>query len=217
MKLELISFKLCPFVQRSVIVLNHKNVEYKITYIDLDNPPSWFKEISPMGKVPVLKVDDEVLFESAVISEFIDEVTPDSLLSETALIRAKQRAWIELASDLNMDLYHLVGMANEETFSKKANSIKIKLERVAKVVNNDGWFSGTSLSLTDTAFAPFFMRVQILAQYVEDLSMSHPKIKKWANNLLGLGSVKKSVVPEFETMFIGTLKARSKYLANKIH
>ena len=70
---ELISFKLCPFVQRSVIVLLEKEAPFDITYIDLSNPPDWFKAISPMGKVPVLKVDDTVLFESAVIMEYLDE------------------------------------------------------------------------------------------------------------------------------------------------
>lgn len=58
--IELVSFKICPFVQRSVIALNEKNIDYKITYIDLASPPDWFNEISPLGKVPVLKVDDAV-------------------------------------------------------------------------------------------------------------------------------------------------------------
>jgi len=60
-----------------VITLNHKNCDYDIIFIGLRNLPDWFLEISPLGKVPVLKVDDnEVLFESAVINKFIDDVTP---------------------------------------------------------------------------------------------------------------------------------------------
>ncbi len=96
MDLELISFNVCPFVQRSVITLIHKNCDYKITFIDLSNPPGWFLEISPLGKVPVLKVDGkEVLFESAVINEFIDDVTPGTLKPSDPLTLAKNRAWIE--------------------------------------------------------------------------------------------------------------------------
>ncbi|HHT00269.1 MAG TPA: glutathione S-transferase family protein, partial [Thiomicrospira sp.] len=60
-KLDLISFKLCPFVQRAVIVLKKKNIDFDITYIDLNNPPEWFKELSPLGQVPVLKVGNDVL------------------------------------------------------------------------------------------------------------------------------------------------------------
>jgi len=93
MDLELISFNVYPFVQRSVITLIHKNCDYKITFIDVSNPPDWFLEISSLGKVPVLKVDGkEVLFESAVINEFIDDVTPGTLKPSDPLTLAKNRA-----------------------------------------------------------------------------------------------------------------------------
>lgn len=36
---RLVSFKLCPFVQRSVIVLKEKNIPFGIEYIDLANKP----------------------------------------------------------------------------------------------------------------------------------------------------------------------------------
>jgi glutathione S-transferase len=42
-----------------------------MTYINPMDPPAWFKEISPTGQVPLLKVDDQVIFESLVITEFI--------------------------------------------------------------------------------------------------------------------------------------------------
>ena len=48
MKLELISFDLCPYVQRSAITLLYKDVAHKITYIDLVgwifSPPRKFLE-----------------------------------------------------------------------------------------------------------------------------------------------------------------------------
>ncbi len=53
-----------------------------------------------MGKIPVLKVDDEVLFESAVINEYLDEITGGELQPDDPLQRAKNRAWIEFASDM---------------------------------------------------------------------------------------------------------------------
>jgi glutathione S-transferase len=54
MELELISFKLCPFVQSTVITLLQHNVDYKITYIDINDPPPWFEDVSPTGQVPIL-------------------------------------------------------------------------------------------------------------------------------------------------------------------
>ena len=103
--IELISFNLCPFVQRSVITLLKKGVDFKITYIDLADKPDWFLKISPLGKVPVLRYGDEVLFESAVINEFLDEITPGSLLPSLPLEKAKQRAWVEFSSGALVDQY----------------------------------------------------------------------------------------------------------------
>jgi len=86
MSLELISFKICPFVQRAVITLLYRQIPYTLTYIDLGAPPDWFKAISPFGKVPVLKVDDEhVIFESAIIDEYLNDVFTANLLPSDPL------------------------------------------------------------------------------------------------------------------------------------
>ncbi|MGD8908674.1 MAG: glutathione S-transferase N-terminal domain-containing protein [Chromatiales bacterium] len=76
MIIKLVSFKLCPFVQRAVITLEEKGVVYDLEYIELDDPPAWFKARSPFGKVPLLLIGEEVLFESAVILDYLDEVYP---------------------------------------------------------------------------------------------------------------------------------------------
>ena len=54
--LTLISHPLCPFVQRAVIVLLEKGVEFDRIDVDLSAKPDWFLALSPTGKVPVLKV-----------------------------------------------------------------------------------------------------------------------------------------------------------------
>ena len=45
--MKLISLKICPFVQRVAALLEVKQISYEIEYIDLDNTPDWFLEISP--------------------------------------------------------------------------------------------------------------------------------------------------------------------------
>ena len=93
MDLELVSFKTCPFVQRSVVTLLHKRAPYRIRYVDLADPPQWFLELSPAKKAPILVVDGEhVVFESAVINEFVDEVTPGRLHPSDPLPRALNRS-----------------------------------------------------------------------------------------------------------------------------
>ena len=95
-KLKLISHKLCPYVQRAVISLTEKGVPFERIDIDLDNKPDWFLKISPLGKVPVLQVGDKVVFESAVILEYLDETQRHPLHPKDPLTRAEHRAWMEL-------------------------------------------------------------------------------------------------------------------------
>ena len=54
--LRLISHKLCPYVQRAVIVATEKDIPFHRVDIDLANKPDWFLAISPTGKVPLLEV-----------------------------------------------------------------------------------------------------------------------------------------------------------------
>ncbi len=90
--LKLISHKLCPYVQRAVISLTEKGVPFERVDIDLDNKPDWFLKISPLGKVPVLQVGDKVVFESAVILEYLEEIQPKPLHPKDPLTRAEHRA-----------------------------------------------------------------------------------------------------------------------------
>ena len=75
-QIEIISSSTCPFAQRTRMVLIEKDVKFSLTEIDLNDKPDWFLKISPYGKVPVIRNDDIVIFESAVINEYIEEVFP---------------------------------------------------------------------------------------------------------------------------------------------
>ena len=130
MDIHLISFKTCPFVQRAVITLKYKNIDFDITYIDLADPPDWFLEISPLQKVPVLKVDGEILFESAVINEFLDDITDGALQPKDPLDRAKNRAWIEFASNMLGNLYMMKMSKEEEKYDKYRDRLIDQLQRV---------------------------------------------------------------------------------------
>jgi len=107
MKLELVSHTLCPYVHRAAAMMHEKGVSFERRYIDLRAKPDWFLAISPRGKVPVLLVDGQPLFESQAIIEFLDETHPPSLLGTEPFERARQRAWVEVANDLSNAQYRL--------------------------------------------------------------------------------------------------------------
>lgn len=206
-KMELISFKLCPFVQRAVIVLKYKQIDFDITYIDLGNPPGWFKEISPLGQVPVLKVGSEVLFESSVIQEYVDEVTPPSLHPTDSLIKAKNRAWISYSGELIMDLYKMGNATSDGVFTENKEKMLARLKRLESMHSGTTFFNNDDFALIDAAVAPFFMRLALLSKLAQvNFLEGFPKMTKWSNALLALESVQKSVVDDFPQMYTGMLK-----------
>lgn len=215
MKPELISFKLCPFVQRSVIVLQEKGVDYDITYINLKEPPAWFREISPLGKVPVLKVGDAVLFESAVIMEYLDEVNPPSLHPADPLKKAHNRAWIEFASGLFFCQFNMVMAQEQQACDTAEQELREKLAQVEEQVVGP-LFNGEAFSLADAAYAPLFMRLAMLEKWQPmGVLDTLPKMKQWSEKLLERESVKNSVVENLEELYRGHIASSGGYGATR--
>lgn len=216
MKPELISFKLCPFVQRSVIVLLEKGAEYDITYIDLKHPPEWFKTVSPMGKVPVLKVGETVLFESAVIMEYLDEVNPPSLHPVEPLRKAHNRAWVEYASGMLFTQFQMIHATDKTAFEEKRQELRHQLERVNNEVRGP-YFNGEEFSMADAGFAPLFTRLRLLDSWLElGLQKGLPQVNAWRKALSERGSVCESVVGEFEDLFGRMVRGSGGYAAGLI-
>ncbi|NQZ84938.1 MAG: glutathione S-transferase family protein [Nanoarchaeales archaeon] len=213
-KYTLTSFALCPYVQRSIITLKHKKIDFEIKYIELSNKPEWFLKLSPLGKVPILELENTVLFESAVINEFLDEDTQGSMLSENLIEKAEQRAWIEFSSSLNMESYHIVRAKDEKTYNQKIESITNKLKLVEKQIKGK-YFSGDKFSLVDSSYAPFFMRLFTIEKMKNDIDWTQiPKVFAWAETLLALDEVKTSVKETFKEDYIGYIKKENSYIYN---
>lgn len=209
MSLELVSFSICPFVQRSVIALKEKQVPFEVTYIDLHNPPEWFNEISPFGKVPLLKVEGEVLFESAIIGDYLDEVFAPQLHPENPLTRAKHRGWIEFGSSLLFDQVKIVLAKNEDEYQQAIEAFSGSLARLNDQVGDGPYFSGEKFTLLDASYAPFFMRFQLLCKYRDDLIDTMPqKLQNWSRALLDRETVKDSVMDNFESEYIAFFKPK---------
>ena len=123
-RLTLISHALCPYVQRAVIALAEKGVAFERIDVDLAAKPDWFRAISPLGKVPVLRVGDAAIFESAVILEYLEETQPRPLHPADALGRAEHRSWIEFGSAVLNDIAGMYGAPDEAAFALKVGSLQ---------------------------------------------------------------------------------------------
>ncbi len=211
--LQLISYNLCPFVQRSVILLNEKGAQYDLTFIDISNKPDWFLEISPLGKVPVLRVDDTVIFESAVIAEYLDETVAPALHPRDPLAKASHRAWIEYSSTLLMTQHRMHVADNPEEMDSQRQALRNGLDRLTDLCDSTGpFFAGQNMSLIDTAIAPLFMRIDLVAEKAALDIYPNERIKRWAKALSERPSVQQSVVDDFGALFYKRFENEGGYL-----
>ena len=218
-KYHLISATTCPWVQRAVIMLRAKKVDFDVTYIDLRDKPDWFLEISPHGKVPVLKVDDEVLFESNAIAEYLDETVEPRMHPADPIKRARNRAWTDFIPQFSSAfadvVYAKTREAMEEALGKVPKVLDPVEEALAMERGNDGpYFNGDQMSLVDAAYAPFLRRFAIADEFLKTgLLKDYPLIQAWSNALLADQSVIGAVAPNFAEEFEINAKRRGTYLA----
>ncbi len=215
MKLKLISFELCPFVKKAELAAKYKDIQHETEYIDLANPPEWFMRISPLKKVPLLLVDDHVIFESSVICEYLDEAYPNKLHPENLVLRAKNRSWIEFADTCLWDSFYITIKETEKDFYQVRNNLLIKLDQIENVISQELFFNGDKRSLVDVSFTPLF---QIL-EYIEELKpvifsdKKHPKILKWKSKLLELTETQEVYSAELKALYFEQIWKRQGYLS----
>ena len=202
--LTLVSHLLCPYVQRAAIALHEKGVAFERVVIDLADKPDWFTAISPLGKVPLLRVPqpgggEAILFESNVICEYLEETQPGVRLHpEDPLARAGHRAWMEFGSATLADLWGYETTRDADVFEQKRRALAAKFERVEAVLKNGPYFAGERFSLVDAVFAPIFRYFEVF----DDISDSRvfdatPRVRDWRAALAARPSVRAAVVPEY--------------------
>jgi glutathione S-transferase len=223
-KLTLVSHDLCPYVQRAAIALLEKGVPFERVYIDLSNKPDWFRAISPLGKVPLLRVESHegemaVLFESNVICEFIEETQGGPRLHPTdALARARHRAWMEFGSAVLSDIYGLETTSDAGVLETKRAAIAAKLGQVEAALGAGPFFAGRRFSLVDAVFAPIF-RYFDLFETLADLNVfaETPKVRAWRETLSRRPSVQAAVTKDYPELLRAFLQRHDALLHRRAH
>jgi glutathione S-transferase len=212
--LELISHKLCPYVQRAVIALSEKGVAFERIDVDLANKPDWFLAISPLGKTPVLQVGAAAIFESAVILEYLEETQPKPLHPADALARAEHRGWIEFGSAVLNDIAGFYAAPDEATFSAKTSQLEQRFARLETRVAAAPWFDGESFSLVDAVFGPVFRYFDVFDDIADfGILAGKPKLKRWREALAARPSVRTAVGAHYPVLLRGFIDRRNSWLS----
>ncbi len=214
---HIFAHSLCPYVQRVVILMSEKHISYKRTNIELHNKPHWLATISPTGKVPILLVNGtQAIFESSVICEYLNEVSPNSLHPSAPLQIAHHRAWIAFAGDiLNAIAAIIYSDKSIECTHKSLVGITEKLAVIDNELPKGQYFSGDTFHIIDGVYATVFRYFELFEQLSGvNLYSNLPHIKRWSVNLLQRDSVKEAVPKNYNELLLAFMKKADSYIVH---
>ncbi len=158
--MKLIGSLTSPFVRKVRIVLAEKKIDYEFSVESPWVPESRIPQLNPLGKIPVLLLDDEtVLFDSRVISEYLDNTAPNNKLTPAPnRERIEVKRWEALADGI-CDAAALIFLESKRPaaqqdpawISRQKSKIILTLEYMAGQLSENGWCLGTHFSLADIA------------------------------------------------------------------
>jgi glutathione S-transferase len=189
-------------------------VPFERVYIDLSDKPGWFKQLSPLGKVPLLKVgSDAVIFESVVICEYLEETQPHPLHPADPLQRARHRAWIEFGSVILADLWGFETAKDATTVESKAAALKARFGRIEDSLGDGPYFAGERFCLVDAAFGPVFRYFDVFDGIIDhDIFSKTPKVRAWRRALVVRPSVRDAVSADYADRLRAFLEVHDAYL-----
>jgi len=212
---HLVTHVLCPYVQRSIITLDEKNISYSRTDIDLAKKPVWFELKSPIGKVPILIVDEKyTVFESSIICEYLDEITHGSLHPVDSLEKAYHRAWIEFGTRILSKIACLYNAKEASHFQVILAEIQRKFQLIERELSGNPFFSGERFHLIDAVYGPIFRYFDVFDIFSDlDIFINLPKCQMWRDALRNRRSVQQAVSKNYPALLIDFLLNRDSYLS----
>ena len=214
--LTLVSHALCLYVQRAATVLMEKNVAFKRLWVDLAQKPAWFLAVSPLGKTPVLLVDEGAIFESAAICEYLDEAIAPCLHPSDFLERARHRARMEFGSSVLDTIAAFYNAKDETALDAHRALLRQRFEHLETVVGRGPYFAGTRFSLVDAVFGPVFRYFDVIDTFGDwRLFDGLPNVQSWHTELAVRPSVRDAVDVDYPTRLQRFIESRPSALGRK--
>jgi len=140
--------------------------------------------MNPYAKVPVLVDDGGVIYESAIVNEYLQEKYPTTrLLPADHFKRAKVRIWVDF---FNTRIHPTAGdMAHDRDAEKAAERMKTYLETLDRELAGKKYIAD-DYSLADITFIPFYTRRQ---RYKVTIGDNYPNLKRWGEELIARPAV----------------------------
>jgi glutathione S-transferase len=158
--MKLIGSLTSPYARKARVVLAEKKIDYEFV---IDTPWAADTQVSkynPLGKIPVLVLDDgSTLFDSRVIADYLDSVTPNNrLLPQNSRDRIQIKRWEALAdgvcdaaANAFLEAKRPDGERSATWIERQRGKIDLGVQAMAHDLGDRPWCHGKSMTLADVA------------------------------------------------------------------
>jgi glutathione S-transferase len=173
---------LSPFVRKLRVFLAEKGLEYQLEIITPFGQPQWYRELSPLGRIPALKDDELAMADSSVICQYLEEKHPElpPLYGQTPAQRAQIR-WLEKYADYelaplttfavfrNRVLKPSMNQPCDEAAVQSALHDKLPplFDYLENILGTADYFVDNSLSMADLAFACQLINLEHAGEHLD--------------------------------------------------
>ncbi|MEM7413534.1 MAG: glutathione S-transferase family protein [Myxococcota bacterium] len=199
--IQLYSMMICPFAQRTRIHLELLELPYVLEDLDICAPrPDWFLALNPAGQVPVIVRGDDVVSDSSVVSEYLQEIAPSPLpFGTSAVERARQRGFVKYVDSRFLPAMYLLLAARtpDEREQRIAAALETFrwLEDFLVTPSSGTPFINGEFGVPEVAIAPFLLRYEVV-RYYQDFELpesgAFDRVIRWRDAMLALPVVQKT-------------------------
>ncbi|ARB45276.1 glutathione S-transferase family protein [Alloalcanivorax xenomutans] len=181
MTIKLYGAMLSPFVRKTRVVLALKGVEHETVNVDPRNAPDWYRDLNPLGRIPALDYDGQILADSGVICAFLEKKHPEPSLYPEDPYEYARTLWFEKFGDyelgvnctfgvfFNRVVRRLMGKEVDEAAAQKAlqGAVPPLLEYLDRELEGKTYFVGERLTVADIAVASQLVNFQHAGEGVD--------------------------------------------------
>ncbi len=174
-----------PFVRKVAGVCVTKGVAYEVEPVNVFDPPQWFRDISPMKRIPVLRdrsvAEDGVagtIADSSAICAFIEKKHPAPALYPESPMALGEALFLEEYADTALamagglgifrPIFFAVSKGQDPDLDKARDAWANQLPPVFDVLEarlaGREFFAGDALSIADITVACVLMQVSLVAE-----------------------------------------------------
>ena len=160
--MKLIGATSSPYVRKVRIVMAEKKLDYEFVREDVWAADTTIAQSNPLGKVPCLVMEGgEALFDSRVIVEYLDHVSPVAhLIPSEPKVRMMVRGVEALADGVtdaavavNLERKRAPEQRSSDWMTLQEKTLFRGLEALSEALGEKPWFLGNSNSMLTASFS----------------------------------------------------------------